>query len=63
MRIVDRRMISEDWFFCDRARALGFTIYADTKVILKHIGTVVFRLKHRCSESKRVSLPEHAGSK
>lgn len=51
MRIINRRMISEDWFFCDRCRALGYTVYGDTHVILKHIGTSVFPLKTQVEES------------
>jgi hypothetical protein len=53
MRIIDNRYISEDWFFCDRARALGYTVYGDTKVILRHLGTVQFPLKTQVIESRR----------
>jgi len=34
------RYMSEDWFFCQRALDLGFKVYADTRVVLKHIGTI-----------------------
>jgi hypothetical protein len=51
MGIVDRRMLSEDWFFCNRARELGFVVYGDTVVLLKHIGTVVFPLETQIKES------------
>lgn len=60
MRIVNRRMISEDWFFCDRARALGYTVYGDTNVLLGHIGTVVFPLDTQIIESRRQSPAEYA---
>jgi hypothetical protein len=53
MRIIENRYISEDWFFCDRARALGYTVYGDTKVILRHLGTVQFPLKTQVIESRR----------
>ena len=66
MRIIDRRMISEDWFFCNRCRELGYTVYGDTKVILRHIGSVQFPLKTQVIESRRQkledALPENAGS-
>jgi len=47
------RLVSEDWNFCNRVRELGFTVYADTHVILKHIGTAVFPLKTQVKESQR----------
>jgi hypothetical protein len=40
-----RRYLSEDWYFCQRARDLGFTIYGDNGVILKHSGSAVYPLK------------------
>jgi hypothetical protein len=58
MRIVDRRMISEDWFFCNRARELGYTIYADTKVILKHIGLAVYPLESQVAETHKREIYE-----
>jgi hypothetical protein len=39
------RKLSEDWHFCNRARELGFTVYADTTVILRHVGTAVYPLR------------------
>jgi hypothetical protein len=53
MRIVNHRYISEDWFFCDRARALGYKVYADTHCIVRHIGTAVFPLDTQVAESRR----------
>jgi hypothetical protein len=32
------RLYSEDWGFCERARELGYKIYVDPKIALKHIG-------------------------
>src|SRR4030095_3185671 len=45
------RLKSEDWNFCDRARDLGFKVYADTKVQLRHIGDAVYPLEHQVKES------------
>jgi hypothetical protein len=47
------RKISEDWHFCNKARELGFKVYGDTRVILRHIGTAVFPLETQVVESRR----------
>jgi len=39
------RYLSEDWFFCERAFQMGYQIFADTRVILKHVGEVIYPLK------------------
>jgi hypothetical protein len=36
------RYLSEDWCFCQRALDLGFEIYGDTQVVVKHIGTIPY---------------------
>jgi hypothetical protein len=41
------RYLSEDWYFCQRALDLGYTIYGDVEVQLRHIGTAVWPLKHQ----------------
>lgn len=33
---------SEDWHFCDRARELGFQIWIEPKVVLKHAGQKLY---------------------
>jgi len=38
------RYLSEDWFFCQRCLDLGIEVMADTKVMLKHLGTAAFPL-------------------
>lgn len=35
--------LSEDWTFCRRAKAIGYEIWADSRVILNHIGMHEFR--------------------
>jgi len=40
---------SEDWGFCRLARDLGFAVYADPAVTVKHIGTTVYPLPNQCS--------------
>ena len=38
------RYHSEDWGFCRRALDIGFTIFADTCVVLKHVGDCIYPL-------------------
>lgn len=33
-----RKYLSEDWAFCERWKSLGGKMYADTSIVLKHIG-------------------------
>jgi hypothetical protein len=47
-----RRYLSEDWFFCQRWLELGGEVYADTQVVLRHIGSAIFPL-----ESQRDQIP------
>lgn len=39
-----RKYLSEDWAFCERWRALGGEIYADTSIVLRHIGRINYCL-------------------
>lgn len=34
--------LSEDWYFCDRARALGFKVLLDTRIQAKHEGVAFY---------------------
>ncbi len=38
-----REWISEDWYFCERARKLGYHILTDSQIALGHIGHKEFR--------------------
>ena len=44
--VVDRHLLSEDWYFCNRARKLGYDIFLDTKIILGHIGLVQYPIDY-----------------
>lgn len=44
---VDGRKISEDWHFCNKSRELGYKVWGDTKVLLMHVGTALFPLRHQ----------------
>ncbi len=37
--------VGEDIYFCEQAKNIGYTIYADTSVLCKHKGTVNFCVK------------------
>ncbi len=39
-----KKYLSEDWAFCQRWRDSGFKIYADTSIVLNHIGTKPYAL-------------------
>lgn len=41
------RYLAEDWGFLQCAPDLGFKVYGDTQVILKHIGTIPYPAKSR----------------
>ena len=34
--------MSEDWFFCEKAKSLGFGVYCDTSVKTEHIGQYAY---------------------
>ena len=40
-----RRYLSEDWYFCERARQLGIPTLMDTRVVLKHCGEAIYPLQ------------------
>jgi len=40
--------LSEDWYFCDHARAKGFRVMVDTRIQTKHVGCITYPI-----------LPEH----
>lgn len=36
------RYLSEDWYFCQRARDLGFDVWADTRIQIRHMGNLIY---------------------
>jgi hypothetical protein len=47
-----RRFLTEDWFFCQRAGERGFTVWADTTICLRHIGTAIWPLPHQRGDAQ-----------
>lgn len=41
------RYLSEDWYFCQRARDLGFKVYGDLNICPKHSGNAVYPLSYQ----------------
>jgi hypothetical protein len=41
-----REFISEDWGFCDRARALGVPVYVDWRIQTLHLGQCAFPIRY-----------------
>jgi hypothetical protein len=37
-----RRYLSEDWWFCQIARDLGYDVMMDTQIVCKHVGQFVY---------------------
>lgn len=52
-QVKDGSLLSEDWYFCELARDAGFKVYLDTRVILGHIGSHVYRLGQFYGQSER----------
>ena len=44
VKLPFRKLLSEDWAFCQRWRDIGGKIFADTSIVLKHIGKVDYSL-------------------
>lgn len=42
----DGKYLSEDWSFCEQARAKGISVWANVDTILTHTGTYTFRFPH-----------------
>lgn len=42
---VLRRYLTEDWWFCERTSGLGYTVYADSEVMLQHEGRAIYPLE------------------
>lgn len=42
--VINKEYLSEDWFFCDKARALGFKVMLDTRIQVRHEGSAIFPL-------------------
>ncbi len=40
-----KRYLSEDWYFCQRALDLGFKVYGDNGILLRHSGSAVYPLE------------------
>jgi hypothetical protein len=51
-----RRYLTEDWLFCQTALDLGFNVYGDHKVILKHSGNAVYPLNSQEKKMREMGL-------
>lgn len=50
---------SEDWKFCNRARASGWDVWIDTQSQLRHVGKIVYPLQFTLSDDDVVDLFVH----
>lgn len=46
------RYLSEDWYFCERAKQLGIFVWAHTKVQLGHMGLIQYPLEPMAESGK-----------
>ena len=44
LQLPFKKYLSEDWSFCQRWKAIGGKIYADTSIVLRHIGKIPYSL-------------------
>lgn len=44
VKLPFKKYLSEDWSFCQRWKAIGGKLYADTSIVLKHIGKIDYAL-------------------
>lgn len=51
-----RRYLTEDWYFCQTAIDLGFKVYGDNGVILKHSGNAVYPLVSQEKKMRELGL-------
>lgn len=40
---MNNKFMSEDWYFCHKAREMGFQVMMDTDVIISHVGSIVYK--------------------
>jgi hypothetical protein len=52
-----KKYLSEDWAFCERWRKIGGEIYADTSVVLRHIGKFPYTLWNVEVVARKVDEP------
>lgn len=45
IKAVKTRWLSEDWWFCQRCNDLGFKVWADRRICLKHSGNILYPLQ------------------
>lgn len=51
-----RKYLSEDWSFCHRWKEIGGKIFADTSIVLRHIGKIDYAL-YNVEVSQKINTP------
>lgn len=59
MHAENGRYLSEDWKFCEMARAAGWDVWVDTRSQLRHIGKIVYPLQFTLTDEEVVDLVSH----
>ena len=52
---TDKIWLSEDWDFCEKVRAIGMKVYADTRIQLGHVGQRVVTFKDVAEHHERLA--------
>lgn len=53
--VRNREYLSEDWYFCDRGREIGFKVMLDTRIQVKHEGSAVYPFEQKPTQSSAPS--------
>lgn len=52
-----KKMLSEDWSYCNRWTKIGGKIFADTSIVLRHYGKKVYNMFNVAVETRQVPSP------
>lgn len=59
---VEANYLSEDWAMCERARKLGFRVWLDPSIELKHIGSFEYRVRNMQSVEIEAPPTDYLGA-
>jgi hypothetical protein len=54
----NQMLISEDWDFCEKARQIGYKVYADTRCVVGHKGDKVYTLTDVVNHNKAIETKQ-----
>lgn len=57
VRVYDGRYQSEDWAFCEIARAAGFKVWLQTQIVCGHMGSHIYQLGQHAAIGQKPLIP------